>query len=167
MPNSLDGKYNALNVAAYIIDKFKKKGASLDHLKLQKLLYFIAVKWIGKFAEYPYEQPTEMWKLGPVIREVYGEYRSNGSGDITKPATTLIFNNGKIKFEEASLPNFSAEESDLVDNVIFQYGPLNSFELVDLTHTHTPWANNEEAIKENSEKLFYSYEDFVDIIDQL
>lgn len=168
MKKNCGGKYNASNVAAYIINKFNEKGDSLDHLKLQKLLYLIAVKWVGEFKEYPYRQPTEMWKLGPVIREIYGEYRSNGSGNIKSPATNLSFKDGKIKLEEATSPDFSENEMALVDQVISLYGKRNSFDLVDLTHTHNPWKNNEDKIKRNDgELLEYSYNDFEEILQQL
>ncbi|UQW98205.1 DUF4065 domain-containing protein [Rummeliibacillus sp. G93] len=168
MKKNKDGKYSASNVAAYIISSFNEKRETLDHLKLQKLLYFVAVKWIGEFGVYPYVQPTEKWKLGPVIRAIYGEYRSNGSGSITKPATTLRMENGKITLEEAKLAKFNEKEKDLVDQVLFEYGKRNSFELVDLTHSHTPWLKEERTINKNNGNLLeYSYDDFKEVLNEL
>ncbi|MGR6899530.1 Panacea domain-containing protein [Rummeliibacillus sp. BSL5] len=168
MINNQGGKYNASYVAAYIVKKFNKNGDNLDHLKLQKLLYFIALRWIDEFEEYPYKQPIEMWKLGPVIRDVYSEYRSNGSGPISKPASAFIFEDGKFRLDEVPAADFTREEVRLVERVVQKYGHWGSFELVDETHEHEPWKRNEKKINKNDGRVIeYSSDDLEEIIDQL
>lgn len=159
------GKYNATEFASFVVKKCKSDNRTIDHLKLQKILYFIALEWFKVFREYPYKQEMEMWKLGPVIRDVYGDYRSNGSLAIKEPATKMIFENGK--FAMSSIPSVQLEgrEKLLVEKVIEKYSPEKSFDLVNLTHQHTPWKENEKEILANSSAdLKYTEEDFKKII---
>lgn len=156
---------DAKNMAAYIIEKSKEKKFNLDHLKLQKLLYFIALEWIRKFEKYPYQQKIEMWKLGPVIADVYSDYRTSGSSKITKVATTLAFtSDGGFKIKEIEPSNLSEIEEETVSNALTKYSNLGSFELVNLTHTHKPWKDNEDKILNRVEKICYNDNDYNTII---
>lgn len=168
MRENKSGKYDALEVASYIVTKMNEAKEYLDHLKLQKLLYFIAIGWVKEINEYPYEQATEMWKLGPVVRSVYSEYRTNGYGQISEPATKLSFEDGVIKSVKCEPAVFSESEQLLVDKVIQKFGSMNSFDLVDITHEHDPWKRNEKAIKSIvKSEIEYSFEDFLQVSKQV
>lgn len=168
MKENKNGKFDALEVAAYIVKKMNEEKESLDHLKLQKLLYFITLEWVREFDSYPYKQATEMWKLGPVIREVYSEYRTNGYGQISEPATRLSFEGGGIQFVMYEPANFDEQEQRLVCGVIQKFGGKNSFELVDITHEHEPWKRNEKEIKSIvKSELEYSFDDFIEASQQV
>lgn len=164
MNKNNNGKFEASEVAAYIVKKMNSENKRLDHLKLQKLMYFIAIYWIKKFNVYPYKEATEMWKLGPVIRDLYSEYRSNGSSRITKPSNKLVRNENGFVFKEVEPACFTNAEQSIVDSVINNYGDRGSFELVDITHTHKPWKNKEDLIKSNAiTTLEYTFDDLLQI----
>ena len=71
-----------------------------------------------------------MWKLGPVIKEVYSEYRKVGYGHISKPTEYLSFENGKAIFLTHESADFNDKESNLVDDIINKYGNVDSFSLL-------------------------------------
>ncbi|WGF40224.1 MULTISPECIES: Panacea domain-containing protein [Lysinibacillus] len=162
-----NGRFNASEVAAYIVQKFNEKGMYLDHLKLQKILYFITLDWVREYGEYPYKQATEMWKLGPVVRSVYSEYRTNGYSQIVEQPTTLIVNNDGMRFGKHEVANFDLPESALVDKVISKYGEMNSFDLVDITHDHSPWKRKEEDIRSGVSNIEYTFDDYQEAINEL
>lgn len=160
MKENKNGRFDASEVAAYIVQKMNEEEGYLDHLKLQKLLYFITLQWVKEYNEYPYKQATEMWKLGPVVRSVYSEYRSNGYGQIFEPSSHLSFEDDCLIFSKRKPASFSTEEKDLVDRVIEKYGKMNSFELVDITHEHEPWKDNEKVINSMiKSEIEYTFED--------
>lgn len=168
MKENKNGKFDALEVAAYIVKKMNEEEEYLDHLKLQKLLYFITLEWVRRFDSYPYKQATEMWKLGPVIREVYSEYRANGYGQISEPATRLSFEGGGIQFVMYEPAKFDETEQSIVGGVIQKFGRMNSFDLVDKTHEHSPWKRNEEKIKSIiKSELEYSFDDLIEASQQV
>ena len=160
-----NGEFDASEVAAYIVAQFNEKGMYLDHLKLQKLLYFICLDWIKEYQTYPYKQAIEMWKLGPVIRSVYSEYRTNGYNQIAEVPSSLKFSDQGITYKKNTPANFSTQEKSLVDKVIERLGKKNSFDLVDLTHEHGPWSRNEKLINSGVYSIEYEFEDFLEIID--
>lgn len=157
---------NAKNMASTIIKFSQEKGIYLDHLKLQKLLYFVALKWVDEFNEYPYEQQIEMWKLGPVIKDVYAEYKYNGSGEITSVSKQPKFEDGTIIFKEIDICELKQCEQDLVEKIVETKGKQNSFDLVDETHEHSPWKKNELEIVENRNTITYNLADFLKIIEE-
>lgn len=156
---------DAKNMASSIIKKSNENNIRLDHLKLQKLLYFIALEWVKVFDQYPYKQKTEMWKLGPVINDVYSDYRNSGSLQITKPATTLqTLANGKIILDETLSCDLNEVQEKLVSDVILKFGKKDSFTLVDITHRHKPWKINEDDIINRRVKIKYTLDDFKSVI---
>lgn len=158
---------DARNMASTIIGLSKDKGIYLDHLKLQKLLYFVALEWVKEFKKYPYKQDIEMWKLGPVINDVYSDYRNNGSSEIVSPA--ILFQtlpNGQM-FIGATLPcDLNECEKELVNKVLDVLGDKKSFDLVNITHEHDPWKRNEKNIIQRKE-IKYTLNDYEEIIGSL
>lgn len=135
----------------------------LDHIKLQKLLYFFAVEYFKRYQRLPFKQNIEKWKLGPVIREVYKEYKFNGANLITKPATTLKFENGQIVLQEIENENLTPIDNEILDSIIDIYGNLDSSHLVEITHRENAWKRAEPEIQQRAKDLIYSIEDFREI----
>lgn len=104
-----------LNVASYIIGKYKGK---IDEMKLHKLLYFIqreslAVRGLPLFYE-----GFKAWKYGPVSLKV------------------RMFLNNKFDF---LVEDIDINNKYIVDNVLMQYGNMNSWEMSILTHKEKSW----------------------------
>ncbi len=73
-----------------------------------------------------FKEEVLAWEHGPVVREVYNEYRDNASTPIqvmTCPST------------------LTKQERDLVENVWNVYGQFSAWKLRDMTHNETPWQN--------------------------
>lgn len=73
------GKYNAIDIAKYIISKCTRDDKPISNLQLQKILYFIQRDYL-KNNKYPlFEDDIEAWQFGPVVPEVYYAFCGMGS----------------------------------------------------------------------------------------
>lgn len=113
----------ALDVAKYIINSIE-----VDHLKLQKLTYYSqAVALVLSNGEKPlYDEEIEAWQYGPVVPEIYQEYKESGFDIIPQ----------SCEFQENIL---TEPEIEAIDCTLAFYGKLSSFELVRRTHADAPW----------------------------
>ena len=82
-------KTSALAVANFLLDQAAAEHRPIAHLKLQKLVYYCYAWYAGNEGEELFSEDIEAWRLGPVVREVYLQFRDCGSGPINKRATTL------------------------------------------------------------------------------
>ena len=73
---------NALELAKYIL---KESSKDLSNLELQKTLYFTELDYIKEFGKSLISNDFEAWQYGPVVRDVYCEYRNYGANSIDKP----------------------------------------------------------------------------------
>lgn len=156
--------YNAVNVATNIINKMREKNLPLDHIKLQKLLYFFAVELFKLNKELPFEQQIEKWKLGPVVRDVYNEYKFKGSSEIDEPTFKFTFANGIFTSSMIEPEVLSEADEAILDEIIDKYGSFGSFRLVDITHEQDVWKEAKPMIERREENLFYTTDDFYRII---
>lgn len=72
------GKYSALYLAKYIIDKCAKDEYPISNLQLQKILYNLQKELLKKGTVLIYND-FQAWAYGPVVPEVYFEFCSYGS----------------------------------------------------------------------------------------
>lgn len=139
--------YDALEVARYIIDHEAKMGRTVSNLRLQKLLYFVQAKFVADSQD---ESPCfcesmEAWGFGPVVREVYYEYRYYGGAMIPpeRNFSTMI-----------TLPDQS-----MIDEILDDCAQYSTSALVDITHSQSPWqdARRNPYNKEISMASIYNY----------
>lgn len=64
-----------LDVAKYIVDKCCKEGKAITNLHLQKILYFVQGEYFHQTGKFLIEDDFLAWKYGPVLNDVYEEYR--------------------------------------------------------------------------------------------
>ena len=55
-------------------------GDGISNLKLQKLLYYCQGTYLAIKGTPLFEHPIEAWEHGPVVPEVYHQYKEHGSG---------------------------------------------------------------------------------------
>lgn len=116
----------------YVISYFKQKKVSVTNLKLQKLMYFMEGIYIAISDEDNlFNQDFLAWNLGPVCRELYDKYKSNGNDEIE-------LNDEQLK-EVKKIP----EINDILVKILFKFfGSWSAYELVELTHIEgSPWYN--------------------------
>ena len=65
-----------------ILFRAKKDHIPVTPMKLQKLLYYVCVKYVQDTGTTPIAEPFLVWKYGPVAPSVYAEFKSYGSKPI-------------------------------------------------------------------------------------
>ena len=119
--------YSALDVAKYIIWYSHKKGYPISNLRLQKLLYFVQADFIMKKDSPCFDDGIIAWGFGPVIPDVYHEYKIYGATEIPKSKGR----NGYAKIREADM--------QLIDELLDESSSYSTSQLVDITHKQAPW----------------------------
>ena len=126
--------YSSSVIAAFFLKKSFKEGIIMTPMKLLKLVY-IAHGWTLSLTEEPLlSEQIEAWKYGPVIPQLYNQYREFGANDINR----MLFNNLNEKEELKKLEQSDIES--LLDKVWIIYKDYSGIELSSLTHKDgTPW----------------------------
>jgi uncharacterized phage-associated protein len=128
---------DARAIANYLLAKAEVDQVSLDHLKLQKLVY-IAHGWhLGLFGTPLIRQLIEAWTYGPVVGVIYQAFKPFGANPIDSQAHFYDSEMGAWKDYEPTLtPNSKA----VLDQVWEKYRGFSGTQLITLTHQPgTPW----------------------------
>lgn len=120
-------------VANEILTIARAENKSLTLMQLLKLVY-LAHGWRLTYSGNPLTKDlVEAWQRGPVYRNVYSAFSGSGSNPI----------NGLAYIPGTSVPyssKFSAEEMDIIKQVVGAYGHVHAFDLSNMTHKpNTPW----------------------------
>jgi uncharacterized phage-associated protein len=129
-------------VANYLLDKSDSDGITVDHMKLQKLVY-IAHGWHLAVTGLPlFSNRIEAWTYGPVIPDLYGELKNWGHKPISH---YRIERPGQDDEDHVWVmldpdPTRMTESGVVLDQVWIGYGRLAALQLSSLTHQEgTPW----------------------------
>lgn len=126
---------SAFAVANFIIENGHREGVPVTHLKLQKLVYFCYAWFAGNYGKELFPEDIEAWQYGPVVRELYNEFRRCGSGPITTPATSVDWGTRMFVAPQVT-PELAAELKPIWD----AYKNKSSAWLVEATHLdEEPW----------------------------
>lgn len=123
----------------------------LTHLKLQKLLYYAQGHALAELGRTLFDNDFIAWQHGPVIENVYHDFKHNGSDligyEIGSQEKYDCFNFLKDK-----------EASKLLDKIIECYNQYSPWKLRNMTHEEEPWKNVEirDVISKESLKAFFS-----------
>lgn len=74
--------YNVLTVARYIINRCNENNRTISNLKLQKMLYFVQAEFLVEKGEACFSEKIQAWNFGPVVPEVYQQYKVYGAANI-------------------------------------------------------------------------------------
>lgn len=124
--------YKALDVAHYIISSCNGQGKGISNLKLQKILYFVQAEFLVSANKPCFEDRIEAWDFGPVVPNVYHQYKIYGSAII--PSN---LNDSLVPFYKM------IKHSDrlLIDGIITETSTYTAAQLVEITHNQSPWKN--------------------------
>lgn len=113
-------------------------------LKLQKLLYYIQGMALRIYGNPAFLNNISVWQYGPVIEEVYQQYK--GRSPISTPKTDYEVCDGLKK---------------VIELVVSSYGKIEAESLIDLTHDEDPWIKSKnngiisiDVIKEYFNKVY-------------
>lgn len=119
--------YSALAVSQYIIDHEWEENKPVSNLRLQKLLYFIQGYFYMCYGHRCFDDKIEAWDFGPVIPNVYREYKVYGSCIIITRKTDLI-------------GTLSKEAKERINEVLEVSRKYSTSKLVDISKKQSPWA---------------------------
>ena len=127
----------------------KEQNKEINHLKLQKILYYIQAWNLALLNEPLFEEDFEAWLHGPVIRKVWDEYKGH---------SVLI---GELSEQNENINlKFTEDQEDVIEDVIDAYGNKSGYYLESLTHQEDPWKNARKQgentiIKKEEMKKYY------------
>ncbi|PTY38078.1 hypothetical protein BGP77_16635 [Saccharospirillum sp. MSK14-1] len=124
---------NVQDVANYLLfldqQEADEEVGNISNLKLQKLAYyaqgFFAALNDGKPL---FESRIEAWTHGPVVVELYHQYKGFGANP--------------IPFDEKSGFDLADEEADLIQEVFQVFSQFSPWKLRNMTHEESPWLNH-------------------------
>ena len=115
------------DVAQYFLAQMDEDAGDLiSNLKLQKLVYYAQGFALALYGRPLFPERIEAWTHGPVVPELYREYKPYGSDAIPCPG-------------EADFSIYDAQTRDLLDEVYAVYGQFSAWKLRDMTHSEPPW----------------------------
>lgn len=104
----------------------------ISNLKLQKLLYYAQGCFLAIKNRALFNDEIVAWKHGPVVEEVYFEFKNYGSSGIKNP------NQGELK-------KFDDDTDALLRQVYEVFGKYSAWGLRELTHKEAPWKNTPQG----------------------
>lgn len=131
---------SALEVSQYMVSKAYEEGYPISNLQLQKLLYFVQGKALVKLGCPAFSESFEAWNYGPVVPEVYDQYRVYGASPICRKYDTQLAASTVLE-----------PLRRIVDDVLEDYGRETAWHLVQYTHkANSPWS---EAIRDGKKVI--------------
>lgn len=118
--------YDARHIANWFVRRAAKDERKLSIMALLKLTY-IAHGWHLEMWKSPLiKNRIEAWQRGPVIPDVYHDFRSQGV-EVSRP----------LDIPEGEMPDFHEK---FLEDIYGIYGNLDAFRLSDMTHEPgSPW----------------------------
>ena len=129
--------YDALDVANYVISychDYLHKG--ITNLQLQKILYYIQGAFLVKLGKPAFYDDIEAWKYGPVVSDVYHEFKYYLDGPI-KQISPNIFNMDFDNYDPYNIIDIC--EQSIVDEVVKALINKHGYVLIQRTHEELPW----------------------------
>jgi len=155
--------YNVMDVARFVINYGNDKGYIISNLKLQKILYFIQVHFLAFTPSHKpcFNEDIEAWNFGPVIPEVYHEFKQFGSGKIPPIKEYYDFSNGvwDIKLKSFSEDLIDSKDREIIISMVDLCSQRSASDLVRITHDQAPWKSAYRPYQNNviSKESILSY----------
>ncbi len=110
-------------------------GDPITNLKLQKILYYSQAWYLAKNKKTLFEDDFEAWVHGPVIRRIYGKYRSFGYNPIVENSNEGETERKIKKYKET----FGRGLTNFLKAIIDEYFSQSAWTLERLVHKESPW----------------------------
>lgn len=125
---------NAKDIAKILINKCYELNRDITNLKLQKLLYFAQGFYTKENdGNFLFVDDFQAWAHGPVIPEVYRQYKDNMW--FTLPKQEII--------------NINCPELDsFFDRLLAKYGANDGKELEITSHSEKPWIDARQGLRD-------------------
>jgi uncharacterized phage-associated protein len=126
--------YDAMTIAKWFVayaETDESGEAGLSNLKLQKLLYYAQGHHLGASGHVLFSDPVEAWDHGPVVPNVYHQFKDFDSG--------LIHLDSKDSFD---FPDVDGDTTQFLIDIWDTYGGIAAWKLRDMTHGESPWSQS-------------------------
>lgn len=131
-------QYRVEQIANFFIRKGLEVGRPVDHLKLQKLIYFAHAWHLALFdGEALIDEDIQAWRYGPVVGSLYRVLKANGMNPIKHLIST------GTGFSTVPIPEpEEAMVREFLDVIWEKYGMFSAVELSTLSHQPDgPWSH--------------------------
>lgn len=105
-------------------------GDGISNLKLQKLVYYAQGFHSAIFDNPLFSEEISAWTHGPVVSDLYNEYKQYGNNHIPEVQD----------FDKDSL---TKDEFELIEEVFEVFGQFSAWKLRNMTHEEAPWLEHE------------------------
>lgn len=137
---------------------------NLTPLKLQKLLYYVQVNHLVHNQGHPlFVDPIQKWQYGPVVPNVYFEFKDNGVSHISEPKTTFSYvmnPEGGFSFEFIDYNPLTIDNDihvrDIIRNAVDHLVDRDPFQLVHKTHLEDVWLKDQSRILLGEKSIEYT-----------
>lgn len=127
--------YPASLIAYAFVKKGIDEGKFVTQMKLQKLVYFAQGYHLAKYHEPLLNENFQAWQFGPVVPEIYQDFKLYGSKLITDTASFMPPEPGRNRYHL---------NNEAVDSINYTWDVLKDFSAMALSNwTHqpnTPWS---------------------------
>lgn len=131
-------------LAQYILFRANRINRPITNLQLQKIMYFALGFMIEENRELAQElfnqEPMEAWIYGPVVPDIYNEYKIYKS----RPIEDLGQSSNRL-------------DNDYINNIIDRLIQVDPFKLVEISHRHRFWKENSQDIKYSNIRPTYQF----------
>jgi uncharacterized phage-associated protein len=128
--------YPASLIAYAFVKKGIDEGKFVTQMKLQKLVYFAQGYHLAKYNEPLIKENFQAWKYGPVVPEIYEDFKLYGSKLITDTASFLPAGTDQKRY---------LLDTTAIDSIQYTWNVLKDYSAMALSNwTHqprTPWSN--------------------------
>jgi uncharacterized phage-associated protein len=137
----MSAPYSSKAVANSFLELAKESNVTdVSPMKLQKLIYYAHAWYLAFLGQPLIKEEVQAWKFGPVIPDVYFEFKECGNSSITTSATELKFEEKQLTLETPIVPEDDKNARELIAEVFRVYGKLSPIQLSNLTHgDNEPW----------------------------
>ncbi len=127
-------------VANFILDVGKENNIPISNLALNKIAYFLHGTHLALYNQPLIDAKIEAWEYGPVIREIYHEFKKYEKNPIEERATSINLATGEREVCEYSFGDADRERK--LKTIVESYLQMKPFYLVKLSHVDDgPWHN--------------------------
>ncbi len=158
--------YPVNTIANYIINYVNETlGYNINNLKLQKILYYLEARYLLENDSSLFEEKIEKWQYGPVVPAVYFRFNHLGAENINHVPVQFDFlklisddpDNSFVKTNEDE--TIHDDDKNVINDTVKKLIKYNPFDLVDETHMHSSWKNDEKRILSGIRNISYDREE--------
>jgi uncharacterized phage-associated protein len=123
--------YPAQTIAKWFIAWAEAEDEELSNLKLQKLLYYAQGHHLATRHQRLFTDGIQAWSHGPVVPDVYHEYKDFKNASIKLPDT-----------DPFTWEDVDSATADFLSQVWNTYGGFSAGRLRNMTHEESPWKSH-------------------------